>query len=242
MLICGEPDASSFPFRRPAFHLRGPGGYGLGCYKARPISWKNPNGNILVHSTMFLSWTGELPWTRKRRSCDPTRPSTARPRGCWRFLASAQPSVVSYAGLEQEYFSSTTTSISRGPISRLPDVRSLKGQAGQGPGIQRPVFWRHSPEQAFLHDGSGKGSLQAGRAVKTRATTRPRQASTRLRRFTSPATWPLITTILSWPRCAMWPSIMAKCLAARKSPSAASTVRASMSTIPLGNSELGSLV
>lgn len=103
MLIRGEPDASSFPSGglRSTFEARG---YTAWDVTSPAYIMENPNGTFLCIPTMFLSWTGvaldkKTPLLRSGQSLN---------REAHRVLAlfniHTDLPVISYAGLEQEYF------------------------------------------------------------------------------------------------------------------------------------------
>ena len=103
MLIRGEPDASSFPSGglRSTFEARG---YTAWDVTSPAYIMENPNGTFLCIPTMFLSWTG----VALDKKTPLLRSNQAVNREAQRLLAlfgieTALP-VLSYAGLEQEYF------------------------------------------------------------------------------------------------------------------------------------------
>lgn len=103
MLIRGEPDASSFPSGglRSTFEARG---YTAWDVTSPAYIMENPNGTFLCIPTMFLSWTG----VALDKKTPLLRSSQAVNRNAQRILKlfgikTGLP-VVSYAGLEQEYF------------------------------------------------------------------------------------------------------------------------------------------
>ena len=103
MLIRGEPDASSFPSGglRSTFEARG---YTAWDVTSPAYIMENPNGTFLCIPTMFLSWTGvaldkKTPLLRSGQALN----REAR-RVLKLFGIETKLPVVSYAGLEQEYF------------------------------------------------------------------------------------------------------------------------------------------
>ena len=103
MLIRGEPDASSFPSGglRATFEARG---YTAWDVTSPAYIMENPNGTFLCIPTMFLSWTGvaldkKTPLLRSGQALN----REAR-RVLKLFGIETKLPVVSYAGLEQEYF------------------------------------------------------------------------------------------------------------------------------------------
>ena len=103
MLIRGEPDASSFPSGglRSTFEARG---YTAWDVTSPAYIMENPNGTFLCIPTMFLSWTG----VALDKKTPLLRSGQALNREAHRVLRlfgedTALP-IVSYAGLEQEYF------------------------------------------------------------------------------------------------------------------------------------------
>lgn len=103
MLIRGEPDASSFPSGglRSTFEARG---YTAWDVTSPAYIMENPNGTFLCIPTMFLSWTG----VALDKKTPLLRSNQAVNREAQRLLAlfgvrTSLP-VLSYAGLEQEYF------------------------------------------------------------------------------------------------------------------------------------------
>ena len=103
MLIRGEPDASSFPSGglRSTFEARG---YTAWDVTSPAYIMENRNGTFLCIPTMFLSWTG----VALDKKTPMLRSGQALNREAHRVLAlfgedTALP-IVSYAGLEQEYF------------------------------------------------------------------------------------------------------------------------------------------
>ena len=103
MLIRGEPDASSFPSGglRSTFEARG---YTAWDVTSPAYIMENPNGTFLCIPTMFLSWTG----VALDKKTPLLRSGQALNRGAQRVLAlfnvHTDLPIVSYAGLEQEYF------------------------------------------------------------------------------------------------------------------------------------------
>lgn len=103
MLIKGEPDASSFPSGglRSSFEARG---YTAWDVTSPAYIMENPNGTFLCIPTMFLSWTGvaldkKTPLLRSNQALN--REAT---RLLKLFGVETQLPIISYAGLEQEYF------------------------------------------------------------------------------------------------------------------------------------------
>ncbi len=103
MLIMGEPDASSFPSGgiRSTFEARG---YTAWDVTSPAYIMENPNGTFLCIPTVFLSWTGvaldkKTPILRSNQSLN----KEAR-RVLAIFGIEPELPIVSYAGLEQEYF------------------------------------------------------------------------------------------------------------------------------------------
>lgn len=103
MLIRGEPDASSFPSGglRSTFEARG---YTAWDVTSPAYIVENPNGTFLCIPTMFLSWTG----VALDKKTPLLRSNQAVNREAQRLLAlfgiETRLPVLSYAGLEQEYF------------------------------------------------------------------------------------------------------------------------------------------
>lgn len=103
MLIRGEPDASSFPSGglRSTFEARG---YTAWDVTSPAYIMENPNGTFLCIPTMFLSWTG----VALDKKTPLLRSGQALNREAQRVLAlfniHTDLPVISYAGLEQEYF------------------------------------------------------------------------------------------------------------------------------------------
>ncbi|MBQ7584927.1 MAG: glutamine synthetase III, partial [Desulfovibrionaceae bacterium] len=103
MLIRGEPDASSFPSGglRSTFEARG---YTAWDVTSPAYIMENPNGTFLCIPTMFLSWTGMA----LDKKTPLLRSGQAVNREAQRVLAlfnvHTNLPIVSYAGLEQEYF------------------------------------------------------------------------------------------------------------------------------------------
>ena len=103
MLIRGEPDASSFPSGglRSTFEARG---YTAWDVTSPAYIMENPNGTFLCIPTMFLSWTGvaldkKTPLLRSAQALNREAHRVLR-----LFGEDTDLPVVSYAGLEQEYF------------------------------------------------------------------------------------------------------------------------------------------
>jgi len=103
MLIRGEPDASSFPSGglRSTFEARG---YTAWDVTSPAYIMENRNGTFLCIPTMFLSWTGVAldKKTPLLRSAQALNREAHRVLGL--FGEDTPLPVVSYAGLEQEYF------------------------------------------------------------------------------------------------------------------------------------------
>ena len=103
MLIRGEPDASPFPSGglRSTFEARG---YTAWDVTSPAYIMENPNGTFLCIPTMFLSWTG----VALDKKTPLLRSNQAVNREAQRLLAlfgiETDLPVLSYAGLEQEYF------------------------------------------------------------------------------------------------------------------------------------------
>ena len=103
MLIRGEPDASSFPSGglRSTFEARG---YTAWDVTSPAYIMENRNGTFLCIPTMFLSWTG----VALDKKTPMLRSGQALNREAHRVLAlfgeDTPLPIVSYAGLEQEYF------------------------------------------------------------------------------------------------------------------------------------------
>lgn len=103
MLIRGEPDASSFPSGglRSTFEARG---YTAWDVTSPAYIMENPNGTFLCIPTMFLSWTG----VALDKKTPLLRSNQAVNREAQRLLAlfgiETDLPILSYAGLEQEYF------------------------------------------------------------------------------------------------------------------------------------------
>lgn len=103
MLIRGEPDASSFPSGglRSTFEARG---YTAWDVTSPAYLMENPNGTFLCIPTMFLSWTGEA----LDKKTPLLRSAQALNREARRVLKlfgiETELPIISYAGLEQEYF------------------------------------------------------------------------------------------------------------------------------------------
>ena len=208
MLIRGEPDASSFPSGglRSTFEARG---YTAWDVTSPAHIMENPNGTFLCIPTM-LSWTGGPGQKDAAAALRPGSEPRAQ-RVLALFNIHTDLPVISYAGLEQEYFLIDHNFNFARPIGICKSYRAfaVRRAPGQGAGIQRPVFRGHSAARPVLHDGSGARTLQTGRARAHPPQTRRPPASTRSRRSTSPATWPWTTTTSSWPPCATWPSATA---------------------------------
>lgn len=103
MLIRGEPDASSFPSGglRSTFEARG---YTAWDVTSPAYIMENPNGTFLCIPTVFLSWTGvaldkKTPLLRSGQAVNRSAQRLLR-----LFGISTELPVLSYAGLEQEYF------------------------------------------------------------------------------------------------------------------------------------------
>ena len=103
MLIRGEPDASSFPSGglRSTFEARG---YTAWDVTSPAYIMENPNGTFLCIPTMFLSWTGvaldkKTPLLRSAQALNRQAKRVLR-----LFDEETEHPVISYAGLEQEYF------------------------------------------------------------------------------------------------------------------------------------------
>ena len=103
MLIRGEPDASSFPSGglRATFEARG---YTAWDVTSPAYIMENPNGTFLCIPTMFLSWTGvaldkKTPLLRSGQALN-----RAARRVLKIFGIEPELPIVSFAGLEQEYF------------------------------------------------------------------------------------------------------------------------------------------
>ncbi len=103
MLIKGEPDASSFPSGglRSTFEARG---YTAWDVTSPAYLMENPNGTFLCIPTVFLSWTGvaldkKTPLLRANQSLN-----KAAQRLLKLFNIETNLPIISYAGLEQEYF------------------------------------------------------------------------------------------------------------------------------------------
>ncbi len=103
MLIRGEPDASSFPSGglRSTFEARG---YTAWDVTSPAYIMENPNGTFLCIPTMFLSWTGvaldkKTPLLRSGQALNRQAKRVLKLFG----IEPALP-IVSFAGLEQEYF------------------------------------------------------------------------------------------------------------------------------------------
>ncbi|WP_300773745.1 glutamine synthetase III [uncultured Desulfovibrio sp.] len=103
MLIRGEPDASSFPSGglRSTFEARG---YTAWDVTSPAYIMENPNGTFLCIPTMFLSWTGvaldkKTPLLRSGQALN-----RAARRVLKIFGIEPELPIVSFAGLEQEYF------------------------------------------------------------------------------------------------------------------------------------------
>ena len=103
MLIRGEPDASSFPSGGlcSTFEARG---YTAWDVTSPAYIMENPNGTFLCIPTMFLSWTG----VALDKKTPLLRSNQAVNREAQRLLAlfgiETELPILSYAGLEQEYF------------------------------------------------------------------------------------------------------------------------------------------
>ena len=157
---------------------------------------------------MFLSWTGvaldkKTPLLRSNQAVNRQAQRVLEIFG----ISTGLP-VVSYAGLEQEYFF-----IDHNFNFARPDIqiagRSLFGaRPAKGQEFSDQYFGVIPQRVLSCMMEVERDLYKLGVPVKTRHNeAAPSQYE--MRRFTSPATWPLITTISSWPRCAMWPSIMA---------------------------------
>ena len=72
-LIQGEPDASSFPSRRAARHLRSPRLHGLGPHQPGLHQENGDNGSRCASRPPSAPITARR-WTRRRRCCAPWRP------------------------------------------------------------------------------------------------------------------------------------------------------------------------
>ena len=103
MLIKGEPDASSFPSGglRSTFEARG---YTAWDVTSPAYIMENPNGTFLCIPTLFLSWTGvaldkKTPLLRSNQCVNKQAKRLLRVFGVETDLP-----IISYAGLEQEYF------------------------------------------------------------------------------------------------------------------------------------------
>lgn len=103
MLIRGEPDASSFPSGglRSTFEARG---YTAWDVTSPAYIMENPNGTFLCIPTMFLSWTGvaldkKTPLLRSAQAMNREAHRVLR-----LFGEDTDLPILSYAGLEQEYF------------------------------------------------------------------------------------------------------------------------------------------
>ncbi len=103
MLIQGEPDASSFPSGglRSTFEARG---YTAWDVTSPAYIMENPNGTFLCIPTVFLSWTGialdkKTPLLRSNQSINQQAKRLLALFGVQSHLP-----IISYAGLEQEYF------------------------------------------------------------------------------------------------------------------------------------------
>ncbi len=103
MLIQGEPDASSFPSGglRSTFEARG---YTAWDVTSPAYIMENPNGTFLCIPTVFLSWTGialdkKTPLLRSNQSIN-----KQAKRLLEIFDIHTDLPIISYAGIEQEYF------------------------------------------------------------------------------------------------------------------------------------------
>ncbi len=103
MLIKGEPDASSFPSGglRSTFEARG---YTAWDVTSPAYIMENPNGVFLCIPTVFLSWTGvaldkKTPLLRSTQCLNKEAKRLLRI-----FNVETELPIISYAGIEQEYF------------------------------------------------------------------------------------------------------------------------------------------
>ena len=161
-LVRGEPDASSFPSGglRATFEARG--------YTAwDPTSYAFIKDNVLCIPTAFCSYGGEAldKKTPLLRSAEALNRQALRVIHL--FGNEDVTAVRTTVGPEQEYFL-----VDKSVYDKRKDLHrphALRRQAAERPGAGRSLFRQHQAARCGVHEGSGRGALEAGHQCQDRA-------------------------------------------------------------------------
>ncbi len=191
-LVRGEPDASSFPSGglRATFEARG--------YTAwDPTSYAFIKEGSLCIPTVFCSYSGEAldKKTPLLRSMDELSRQAIR---ILRLFGDTETKrVIASVGPEQEYFLIDKALYDQREDLRMTGRTLFGAKPPQGPGAGGPLLRRHQAPGRRLHEGSGRGAVEAGRALPRPSTTRWPPLSMRWPPSSPTPTPPATTT--SWP-------------------------------------------
>ena len=225
-LVKGEPDASSFPSRRPARHLRGPRLHRLG-----PDLLRLHQGRHAVHPHRLL--------LLYRRGAGQEDPAAALDAGLINdqalrilrlFGKTDVNSVTTTVGAEQEYFLVDKADFDKRPGPDLHRPDAVRRAPAQGPGAGRPLLRRAEAARGRVHARSGRGAVEAGHPGQDRAQRgRPRAARAgpdlrQHQRGHRPQPADHGDHAARWPRATAWSACCTR------SPSPGSTAAASTTT------------
>ena len=193
-LIQGEPDASSFPSRRAAQHVRGPRLHRLGRHQPG-VHPGEPERQHAVHPDGVR--------VDDRRGAGLQDAAAALASRRWAPRPSAILKLFGHDDLD------TIVVVLRPRAGVLPDRPALlpgptrpdqrrphpvRRQAAEGPGVRRPLLRCHPRAGARLHDGHRAGAVQAGHPGQDPAQRGRARASSRSPRCSSGPTSPPTTS------------------------------------------------
>ena len=225
-LIQGEPDASQLPLRRPARHLRGPRLHRVGPHQPTPSSRTR-----CCASPPPSAATPARRSTRRRRSCAPWSAVEEQANRVLALFGEHAPARRDpTVGAEQEYFL-----ISEKDYAKRQDLvmcgRTLFGYAPcKGQELEEHYFGAIRPTVNEFMKELDDELWELGVSAQARSTTRWPPPSTSWRPSSPTPTAPSTRTCSPWRRCACWPATTAWCACSTRSPSRASTARASTTT------------
>ena len=168
-----------------------PGAIPPGIPPPLPLSRRAPSA-----SPPFSAPTAARRWTKRRRCCAPWRMSARQAIRILRLFGDTErqqghPLRGPGAGVLPGGPGAVLTS---GEDLRCTRPHPVRRQASQGAGAGRPLFRRHPPPGGRLHEGPGRGAVEAGHLQPRPSTTRWPPPSTRWPRFIPTPTSPATTT------------------------------------------------
>ena len=190
-LIQGEPDASSFPSGglRATFEAQG-------LHRLGPHLLRLHQGRHACASPPPSAPTAARRWTRRPRCCARWRRINRQALRILRLFGNDDGHAVSSprSGPEQEYFLDRPRAVRPAPGPDLHRPHAVRRHAPQGAGAGRPLLRRHQAPRRRVHEGTGRGAVEAGHPRQDRAQrgrARPARAGAR---SSPPPTSPPTTT------------------------------------------------